>query len=330
MDIVTQGLLGASLAQCIANRELRAATTVGFIAGLLPDADTLIRSSSDPLLFLEFHRHFTHSLVFIPFGAALAAVLLWPVVRKRLRVVELYAFAFAGYALAGVLDACTSYGTALLWPFSHEPVAWNIVAIVDPVFSLTLLVGLIAGVWRRTNRPARIATTVAGCYLLLAAWQHQRVEDSARALAETRGHAVERLIVKPTTGNIVLWRSLYVHEGSLYADGIRQGLWGESSIYPGENAPLIDINTMDAAIASRFRTEDLSRFSRFSDHLLVAHPARSGFVGDARFAMLPTSLQPLWGIEATPEDPGTLSFVVDRELDAHGRTEFLRMLKGGP
>ena len=56
MDIVTQGLLGATLAQSAAARDTRLATGVGFAAGLLPDADSLIRSGSDPLLFLEFHR----------------------------------------------------------------------------------------------------------------------------------------------------------------------------------------------------------------------------------------------------------------------------------
>jgi len=54
MDSVTQGLLGASLAQSATAKNLRLATAMGFAAGLLPDADGLIRNDSDPLLFLEF------------------------------------------------------------------------------------------------------------------------------------------------------------------------------------------------------------------------------------------------------------------------------------
>ena len=69
MDILTQGLVGGVLAQSLARKnERKIATLVGVVAGLLADADILIRSSSDPLLNIEYHRHFTHSLVFIPVG----------------------------------------------------------------------------------------------------------------------------------------------------------------------------------------------------------------------------------------------------------------------
>lgn len=77
MDLLTQGLLGGVLAQSVARKEeKKLATLVGIAAGLLADADVLISSSSDPLLNIEYHRHFTHSLLFIPFGAAIALALL--------------------------------------------------------------------------------------------------------------------------------------------------------------------------------------------------------------------------------------------------------------
>ena len=77
MDILTHGLLGGTLAQsCSKKGETRAATTVGFLAALLADTDALIRSSTDPLLTLEYHRQFTHSLIFIPAGALLVALIL--------------------------------------------------------------------------------------------------------------------------------------------------------------------------------------------------------------------------------------------------------------
>ena len=92
------------------------------VAGLLPDADALIYSASDPLLQLEYHRHFSHALVFIPFGAALATLLLWPLLRHHIPLGALYRYALLGYGTGGLLDACTSYGTHLLWPFSHQPI----------------------------------------------------------------------------------------------------------------------------------------------------------------------------------------------------------------
>ena len=120
MDIITQGLLGATIAQaCAKPNEVRLATLVGFCAPMLADADTLIRSTEDPLLFLEHHRHFTHALAFIPAGALIASLLLWPFLRNRLGFKRIYIYGLLGYASAGFLDACTSYGTHLLWPFNN-------------------------------------------------------------------------------------------------------------------------------------------------------------------------------------------------------------------
>ena len=66
MDPVSQGALGAIFAQTISNKKkILIGSILGCIAGLAPDLDIFIRSSSDPLLKLEYHRQFTHSLVFI-------------------------------------------------------------------------------------------------------------------------------------------------------------------------------------------------------------------------------------------------------------------------
>ena len=67
MDPVTQGVLGASLASVISNKKnLKIAAFCGLVGGLVPDLDILIRSEEDSLLSIEYHRHFTHSLFFVP------------------------------------------------------------------------------------------------------------------------------------------------------------------------------------------------------------------------------------------------------------------------
>ena len=109
MDLLTQGLLGGALALSVADeKNARSAAVIGFAAGLLADADILIHTPDDPLLNIEFHRHFTHALVFIPIGALIAASILWPLLRKRLVFKKIYGFALLGYATSGLLDACTS------------------------------------------------------------------------------------------------------------------------------------------------------------------------------------------------------------------------------
>ncbi|PJA33304.1 MAG: metal-dependent hydrolase, partial [Zetaproteobacteria bacterium CG_4_9_14_3_um_filter_53_7] len=56
MDIVTQGLAGAVLAQSFSKgHETRLALVIGFLAGLLADIDALFtQSEMDPLLQLDF------------------------------------------------------------------------------------------------------------------------------------------------------------------------------------------------------------------------------------------------------------------------------------
>ena len=68
MDPFTQGIVGTTVAQSGSKRDtLIIASVIGLLAGLAADLDIFIRSSTDPLLFLEYHRHFTHSIFFIPF-----------------------------------------------------------------------------------------------------------------------------------------------------------------------------------------------------------------------------------------------------------------------
>jgi inner membrane protein len=315
MDILTQGALGAGLAACAARREeLRAAATAGLAAGVLADADALIRSGSDPLITLELHRHFTHSLIAAPVLGLIAALLLWPVLRRRLRFGRLLLFTVLGASLSGVLDACTSYGTHLLWPFSAERVAWSVIAIVDPVFSLALILGLGTALARRSAVPARAGLLLATAYLGLGALQHQRAERALTAAAEARGHRPEALLVKPTLGNLVLWRGLYRQDGVVHADGVRVGL--QVRIYPGDRAPL-------APVPSR---GDLARFATLSDGWVIADPWRPQRLGDARYAMLPTALRPLWGIE--PRPGGGVRLYTERTMDANERRQLADMLLG--
>jgi inner membrane protein len=84
MDPITQGVLGASLPQSAARRsEVAIAGLLGFLAGMSADLDVLIRSSTDPLLFLEYHRQFTHSLVFIPLGGLICSLVLYFLIGQK-------------------------------------------------------------------------------------------------------------------------------------------------------------------------------------------------------------------------------------------------------
>ena len=155
MDPLSQAAIGAAAAQSGSRAStLRHAIWIGALAGMAPDLDVLIQSNTDPLLALEYHRQFTHSLFFFPVGALVCACVFYPLVRQRLSFRSVWFFAALGYGTHGLLDACTTYGTQLLWPLTHARFAWHNVSVIDPLFTLPLLVLLLISAVRRQPRLA--------------------------------------------------------------------------------------------------------------------------------------------------------------------------------
>lgn len=318
MDIVTHAALGAALAAAVAPpHQRRLAAGIGLLAGILPDADALIQSGNDALLVLDFHRHFTHALAFAPVGALLAALLLWPLLRRQLVFARLYGYSLIGYALSGMMDACTSYGTHLWLPFSQAKAAWNLIAVVDPLFTVLLLVPLIISLRRPERATVRLGLALAAGYLALGYVQQQRVEAQMITVATARGHVPQRLTVKPTLGNLVLWRALYLHEGRVHADAVHAGFGMRH--YPGESFDRL-------AVVDPRHASDIERFRHFADDWLVQ--TRPGFVGDARYAMLPTAIDPIWGISW--DAAGRVEFLTRHAMNDDMRTRWLAMLLGRP
>jgi inner membrane protein len=331
MDLLTQGLLGASLAQTHARtHEARLATGIGFFSGLIADADILIQSSNDPLLTVEFHRHFTHSIFFVPFGAAIAAILLWPFMRKRMVFPRLYLFCLLGYSLSGVLDALTSYGTHLLWPLSETRLAFNIISVIDPVFTLILLIAVIGTFRQRTAMFARCGLIIVTLYLLFGWVQLQRAESTALMLAQMRGHHVDRLLVKPTLANLLLWRSVYESDNRFYVDAIRVGLLSEPHVYAGESTEkFIMAKHLHQLPENSVLAKDIARFTRFSDGFVTLQPGKPDLLVDVRYSNLPTSVAPLWAIEMDLSSPRRhAEFRVFRHLSKEIREQFLALLMG--
>ena len=98
MDPLSQGLVGATASQSLSNRkDIVTATVLGFLSGMAADLDIFIRSSEDPLLFLEFHRQFTHSLIFMPIGGLICACVFWLLLhfvfnKTNLSFIKIYLF----------------------------------------------------------------------------------------------------------------------------------------------------------------------------------------------------------------------------------------------
>ncbi|MFP4540266.1 MAG: metal-dependent hydrolase [Opitutales bacterium] len=335
MDPFSQAVVGSVAAGCAgAKKDVRMALLAGGVAGMLADLDVLIRSESDPLMAVEFHRHFTHALFFIPFGGLIGTLLLWPLMRRRVPWRRLYLFTTLGYATSGLLDACTSYGTHLLWPFTDARTAWNIISIIDPVFTGALLAGVMTAFVSRRRVWAAAAALFGLAYLGFGSLQHARAIAEVRELAARRGHDdVHMVSVKPSIGNLLLWRGLYGHDGQLHIDAIRVPyLGGEVSVYEGAHTELLELGELLEGVPEGSALEhDLQRFAHFSDHYLIRHPEHPDVLADARYAMLPDSLMPLWGIEIDRSEPSRHApFESFREIGEERLERFRTMLLGRP
>jgi inner membrane protein len=329
MDLLTQGLVGSAAAQSFSGPKTQyRAALCGALAGMAPDLDTLIRSPDDPLLNLEYHRHFSHALAFIPLGALIVALLIWLASRRRWSFRQTYTACLLGYGSHGLLDACTSYGTYLFWPFSSQSVSWNLVSIIDPLFTLPLLFLTILAVWRRRAWMARLAAIYCIGYLLLAAGQHRRAGVAQSELIIQRNHGAVKKIIKPSIGNVFLHRSVYLHDGVYYVDAIHVFPGLPAKLYPGGKIKAMGVQEVLPRIKDNSRqAKDVSRFSEFSGGYLCRHPELDDVLGDIRYAMLPTSTVPLWGIKVNPGNPESPpEFVKSRKLEEGQMDHFFGML----
>lgn len=332
MDPVSQAVVGAALPQSVSKAEHQKwALIAGAAGGMAPDLDIFIRSGVDPLLFLEFHRQFTHSFLFIPVGGLLVALALYPFLRKSLSFWRLYLFTALGYATHGLLDACTSYGTQLYWPFSNERVAWNNIGIVDPLPTLTLLIAVIGAAYWKSVNFARMGFLFFLGYLLLGVYQREKAADMQDRLIQSRNHEAVRKTVKPTIGNLLVWRSIYEGaDGRYYVDALRTPFFGEERIYEGDSiekvVPQRDFQSLPPNSRQR---ADIERFSWFSDGYIGRIPGKVNAIGDIRYALLPHEIKPMWGIEIDPNRPDShVRFETFREITAEARNKYFSMILG--
>lgn len=332
MDPLSQGVLGASVPQALSRAQHTVAATVfGAVSGMAPDLDSLIRSDADPLLYLEYHRQFTHSLVFIPVGGLICALLFYLLLGRRWQISFglTYLYCVLGYATHGLLDACTSYGTQLLWPFSNERFAWNTISIIDPMFTLPLL-ALVVLTWRRRNpRFAQAALVWMVLYQGFGIVQHQRVAAAGYALAAQRGHTPLRLDVKPSFANLLLWKVIYEVDDGYYTDAVRAG--NALKVYPGEFIEKLNVaRDLPWLKPGSQQARDLNRFAWFSRGFLALDPNDPLRVVDMRYSLVPNEGTGMWSIGFTPgaDSDAHVNIRPERDLSAGKRRIFRALLRG--
>ena len=297
MDPVSHAALGAALAQqCSRQSRFPAAVIPAVVGGLAPDLDLLIRSVDNPLLAIEAHRHFTHALPFAPLGALVCAAVVFPFLRAKMSFLRCYGLSLLGILSHDLLDACTSYGTLLFWPVSDMRIAGDLISAVDPLFTLPLVLGALVAIRLRRGYIALIGVASCALYLGFGQVQQHRATRVALELALIRGHDPERIDLKPSFANLLVWRSIYEHEGTYFIDAVRVGLG--SRVWPGAALPRLE----PARDFSWLRPQsqqwrDLETFDWFADGWLAVDPDNSMRILDLRYALVPNGIGAFWALQ---------------------------------
>ena len=147
MDSITQLTLGAAIGEATLGRSVgRKAAAWGAALGTLPDLDVLSSPFVDDYTQLVLHRGFSHSVFFaLAGGAAIAYGLAKLHAKFGVSFGRWFLFTFLALFTHALLDGFTVYGTQLLNPVSNFPFAWNSIFIIDPLYTVPLLLGLVVG-----------------------------------------------------------------------------------------------------------------------------------------------------------------------------------------
>jgi len=301
MDPFTQGVLGAAASQSIYARKLKKdAAIIGAIAAIVPDLDIFIHSNTNPSLFFIYHRQFSHSLFFIPIGGLIIGLLyLLFIKRSRIHWPAVLIAAIIGYGTHGLLDATTTYGTVLFWPFSNMRVALDYMSIMDPIFSAILILGVFFSFRKNSHFPVIIALVFATLYICFGAWQHFRAEIVQLRVANKRGELIVKRKVMPALFNLLSWHSIYIAKNNkIYIDEIHTPLFKESYAKSITELPLAQLKNLPKYIQhNKNLIKDFNVFKWFTDGFISQSSTNPIIIVDTRYFFSFNPIIALWGIE---------------------------------
>ncbi|MBA2709500.1 MAG: metal-dependent hydrolase [Tatlockia sp.] len=305
MDPITHGALGAATAQLLLmKRDKKNAWLVGALAAMAPDLDVFIRSQQDPMLILLYHRHFTHSLSFIPVGAFLVTLVL--ILFKPFRKQWYYTFlaALIGYSTHGLLDACTSYGTLLFWPFNHERVSLDLIAIIDPFFTVPIILGLVWTLVNDNRIGVSIGLGLAGIFLLFNSFQHNRALAITESYSKENRIPISRARSFPFLLSSTHWRSVVETNNGFFIADLYLPLMNKSEVTKVGKYPVFKKEDLPEFVKiSPGQLRDYKIFDWFSEGFVIIAARQPLILVDGRYLVGENPAIALWGIQFVPGQP---------------------------
>jgi len=167
---------------------------VGFFSSAFPDIDYLI-TWIDPLVYLNLHQGWTHSLILLPLWALLVSAVLWPLAGKALGARKLFVLSAAGITIHILGDVITSYGTQVLVPLSTKRLALDYTFVIDAYLSALVVLAIVTSAVKKSRLLAALGLATLACYVGLQGLLHQRAIDLAKQRSQER--TVVRALPQP-------------------------------------------------------------------------------------------------------------------------------------
>jgi len=222
MDSLTQVALGSAVGYAVlGNKVGRKAVAWGAILGTLPDLDVFLPYGGSVEAF-TYHRGFSHSL-FV--HLLISPLIVWLILKIHTGMqaykTRWFWLVFLCLSTHALLDALTVYGTQLMWPLTEHPFAVSNMFIIDPLYTLPLLVGVISTLIPKITAPTAykinaITITVSTLYLCCSLILKVVIDDKVNTALQNRGITVNEYISTPAPFTTLLWRVVVMSNGKYY------------------------------------------------------------------------------------------------------------------
>ena len=217
MDSLTQLTFGAACGEAILGKKVgRKALIWGAILGTLPDLDVFIPLGS-PVDDFVYHRGFSHSLFLL---TALSPVFAWLITKVHRDTKPLFnkwmLLSFVVLNGSVLLDLFTIYGTQIFWPFDTTPHSVPSLFIIDPLFTLPILIGLLAALFLKNYRLNTIGLSLSLAYLILALGTGISVKQKMEVKLTEQGVSYSKFVCSPAPFTTLLWRTVGIHQDQYF------------------------------------------------------------------------------------------------------------------
>ena len=287
MDSLTHVALGASIGEAVLGKKLgNSALVWGALFATIPDIDYITSFFLDTAGYLEVHRGATHSLLIMVLASVLLAVplaKLWK--REKITPARAGTCVFLAWASHELIDCFTVYGTSVFWLFSETRVAFNNFFIIDPLYTLPLVVTVVWLAFCRSKKlqkkRARLLKwgfALSTGYILFSIGMKFLVSAGFDADLARRGIKYERRMEAPTAFNTLLWRSIVDRGDELWV--------GYRSVFQLPSSPVRwTVYPRDKEALAPFANEhEIKTLKWFSGGWWIARPNAEGvWLADMRF-----------------------------------------------